>query len=91
MIKIGILGDIGSGKSFVAKQFNCPVFNADLEVKKIYKRNKVCFRRLKKRLPKYILSFPIKKNELVKAIIDISKLMMFCYVFTLDEYNKALL
>ena len=70
MIKIGILGDIGSGKSFVAKQFNCPVFNADLEVKKIYKRNKVCFRRLKKRLPKYILSFPIKKNELVKAIID---------------------
>ena len=70
MIIIVILGDIGSGKSFVAKQFNCPVFNADLEVKKIYKRNKVCFRRLKKRLPKYILSFPIKKNELVKAIID---------------------
>ena len=29
MIKIGILGDIGSGKSFVAKQFGCPVFNAD--------------------------------------------------------------
>ena len=35
MIKIGIVGDIGSGKSFVARQFNCPVFDADLEVKKI--------------------------------------------------------
>ena len=34
MIKIGILGDIGSGKSFVAKKFGYPVFNADLEVDK---------------------------------------------------------
>ena len=33
MVKvIGILGDIGSGKSFVAKQFGYPVFNADKEV-----------------------------------------------------------
>ena len=31
MIKIGILGDIGSGKSFVAKAFGYPVFNADDE------------------------------------------------------------
>ena len=38
MVKvIGILGDIGSGKSFIAKQFKCPVFNADKEVNKIYK------------------------------------------------------
>ena len=40
MVKvIGILGDIGSGKSFIAKQFKCPVFNADKEVNKIYKKN----------------------------------------------------
>ena len=38
MIKIGILGDIGSGKSFAAKQFGYPVFNADAEVSKIYKK-----------------------------------------------------
>ena len=38
MIRIGILGDIGSGKSHVAKQFGYPVFNADLEVKKLYKK-----------------------------------------------------
>ena len=29
MIKIGILGDIGSGKTFVANNFGYPVFNAD--------------------------------------------------------------
>ena len=37
MIRIGILGNIGSGKSFVAKQFGYPVFNADIEVGKLYK------------------------------------------------------
>jgi len=69
MIKIGIVGDIGSGKSFVARQFNCPVFDADLEVKKIYNKDKYCFKKLKYNLPKHIYSFPIKKKEIVKAII----------------------
>ena len=32
MIKVGILGDIGSGKSYVAKKFGYQVFDADLEV-----------------------------------------------------------
>ena len=40
MIKIGILGDIGSGKSFVAKCFGYPVFNADREVSELYKTNR---------------------------------------------------
>ena len=40
LIKIGILGDIGSGKSHVAKSFGYPVFNADLEVGKLYRNNK---------------------------------------------------
>ena len=43
MIKIGILGDIGSGKSYVAKNFNYPLFNADAEVSKLYKRDKKIF------------------------------------------------
>ena len=38
MIKIAVVGDIGSGKSHVAKQFGCPVFNADTEVAIIYKQ-----------------------------------------------------
>ena len=43
MIRIGVVGDIGSGKSYVAKNFGYPVFNADLEVAKIYKKNKKIF------------------------------------------------
>ena len=68
MIRVGIVGGIGSGKSFISKLFGYPVFNADNEVKLIYKNNKECFNKLKKRLPKFIKKFPIKKNELVTAI-----------------------
>jgi len=73
MIKIGILGNIGSGKSYIAKAFHCPIFDADKEVKKIYKFNKVCFKKLKKKLPKFISSFPVKKKELGKAILQDKK------------------
>ena len=69
MIKIGILGDIGAGKSFVAKQFHCPVFNADKEVAKIYKKEKSCYLKLNKKLSKFIKSYPIKKKELAIAIL----------------------
>ncbi len=69
MIKVGILGDIGSGKSYVAKNFGYPVFNADLEVSKLYKSDRRIFIKLKKELSKYIYSFPINKNEISKAIL----------------------
>ena len=69
MIKIGILGDIGSGKSHVAKSFGYPVFDADAEVGKLYKKDKKIFNNLKKILPKYIHSFPIDKNEISRAIL----------------------
>jgi len=69
MIRVGILGDIGSGKSFVAKNFGYPVFNADVEVTKIYKNSKKVFKELKKNLPDYFSTFPIKKHEVSKAIL----------------------
>ena len=69
MIRVGILGSIGSGKSYVAKKFGYPVFDADLEVSKLYKKDKKIFFKLKKKLSKYIYSFPIKKNEITKAIL----------------------
>ena len=69
MIRIAIIGDIGSGKTYIAKLFGYPVFNADLQVSKIYKENRSCFDKLKKILPNYIFSFPIKKKELIKAIM----------------------
>ena len=70
MIRIAILGDIGSGKSFIAKNFGYPVFNADEEVSKIYKKNKKVYKKLKKILPKYFNSFPIKKTNVLNAILD---------------------
>ena len=69
MIRIAVLGDIGSGKSYVAKQFGYPVFNADAEVSKLYRKSRKCYNKLKKALPNYITSFPIQKIELSKAII----------------------
>ena len=73
MIRLGIIGDIGSGKSFVAKKFGYPVFNADKEVEKLYKNNKKCYYKLKKKLPSYITSFPVKKNKLSQAVEDNQK------------------
>ena len=69
MIRIAIVGDICSGKSYVAKNFGFPVFNADLEVSKLYKKNRQVFKKLKKILPKYIYSFPINKKEISNAIL----------------------
>ena len=69
MIRIAILGDIGSGKSYVAKQFGYPVFSADVEVTKLYRKNRKYYNKLKKKLPKYIVSFPIKKMEISRAIM----------------------
>ena len=69
MIKIGILGDIGSGKSYVAKQFGYPVFNADNVVSKLYKKDKKVFKKLQKTLPKFIFSYPLNKSEIAKAIL----------------------
>ena len=70
MIRIGILGNIGSGKSYIAKSFGMPVFNADEEVAKIYKTDKKIFKKLKKILPKYIHKFPVNKDEISKAILE---------------------
>ena len=70
MIRVGILGDIGSGKSYVSKNFGFPVFNADSEVAKLYKTNKKIYLELKKILPNYFNSFPIQKEDISSAILE---------------------
>ena len=95
MIRIGILGDIGSGKSFVAKSFGYPVFNADNEVAKIYKKSRVCFLKLKKLLPKYIKTFPTDKTELTNAILsnknNIKKIIKIVHPLVRKKMNLFLL
>ncbi len=73
MKRIGILGSIGSGKSYVARSFGYPVFNADKEVSKLYKNDRKVFYKLKKILPKYFNKFPIKKHEVLRAILGKKK------------------
>ena len=68
MIKIGILGDIGAGKSFISNLFGYPVFNADTEVRKIYKKNYNCFLKLKYEFPSFITKFPVLKEEILNLI-----------------------
>ncbi len=69
MIRIGILGEIGSGKSYVAKSFGYPVFNADLEVSKLYQKDIEVYKKLNKLFPQYIYKFPIDKTQLSKVIL----------------------
>ena len=63
MIRIGILGDIGSGKTYVSKCFGYPIFCADEEVAKIYQKDRKTFNKLKSITKKFIFSFPIKKKN----------------------------
>ena len=73
MIRIGVIGGIGSGKSFISKLFKSPVFNADREVDILYKKSLECYVKLSKKLPRFVKSFPISKSQLIKAINEDEK------------------
>lgn len=68
MIRIAVVGEIGSGKTYVSNLFDLPVFNADKEVEKIYRSNRSAFKKLKSKLPKFIISFPVQKDYIKNAI-----------------------
>ena len=48
MIRVALVGDVGSGKSYISNLFGYPVFNADIEVSKIYQNDRNCYLKLKK-------------------------------------------
>ena len=88
MIKVAILGSIGSGKSFIAKLFGRPVFNADLEVSKIYTFDKYFFRKLKKKFPYYFTSLPVEKTEIINFVLRRKKNLE---KLNINSINKKLL
>ena len=94
MIKISLVGDIGSGKTYISKLFNFNYFCADLEVKKIYRNNKKCFFDLNKKFPKFIKSFPIKKKELSHVIrnniSNLKKIGLIVHPFVRKRLNVFL-
>ena len=63
MIKIALVGEIGSGKSFISKLFGYPVFNADKEVNHIYLNNAACFNKLKKLFQITSQAFQLRKKN----------------------------
>ena len=73
MRRIALVGDIGSGKTFISNLFGYPVFNADLVVSNLYKKDKFLFRKIKKRFPDKVRNFPLKKGELLKIIFQNKK------------------
>ena len=63
MIRIGILGEIGAGKTYISKNFGYPVFNADYEVAQLYKYNKKIFSKLKKKYQNIFIRFQLIKKK----------------------------
>ena len=92
MIKIAVIGNIGSGKSHIAKQFGYPVFNADREVAKLYRKSRKCYHKLKKKLPTYITSFPIQKSKLSRAVMsnrnNLKKIMKIVHPLVRKRMNN---
>tara|TARA_B100000886_G_C20412954_1_gene487903 strand:- start:37 stop:624 length:588 start_codon:yes stop_codon:yes gene_type:complete len=70
MIKIALVGDICSGKTYISKLFKEPVFSADYEVAKIYQKNKKCFKKLRKKFPEFIRRLPIEKKNIISLLLS---------------------
>ena len=73
MKRIALVGDIGSGKTFFSKLFRYPIFNADLVVSNLYKKDKNLFIKIKKKFPDKVSNFPLLKEELLKIILQKQK------------------
>ena len=67
MIRVGILGSVGSGKSFVAnifRELGFNIFSADNEVADIYKKNKSVNKKISKFFKLKLYKGKINKQEL---------------------------
>jgi len=67
MVRVGILGSVGSGKSFVAnifRELGFNIFSADNEVANIYKNNNIVNKKISKFFKLKIYKGKINKQEL---------------------------
>ena len=83
MIRIGILGNIGSGKSYVANNLGYPVFDADDEVAKLYGAKG--FKVKKNSEISEAVSAALKCNK--PAVIDVDVDPKALYSFRKDSFN----
>jgi dephospho-CoA kinase len=71
MIRVGILGSVGSGKSFVAnifRELGFNIFSADNEVVDIYKKNKSVNKKISKFFKLKLYKSKINKQELRNSL-----------------------
>jgi len=71
MIRVGILGSVGSGKSFVAnifRELGFNIFSADNEVADIYKKNKSVNKKISKFFKLKLYKGKINKQELRNSL-----------------------
>ena len=67
MVRVGILGSVGSGKSYVAnifRELGFNIFSADNEVANIYKNNKIVHKKISKFFKLKLYKSKIDKEEL---------------------------
>jgi dephospho-CoA kinase len=67
MVRVGILGSVGSGKSYVAnifREIGFNIFSADNEVADIYKNNKIINKKISKFFKLKLYKSKINKQEL---------------------------
>ena len=80
MVRVGILGSVGSGKSFVANIFRLlgfDVFSADVEVGKIYQSNIIVNKKISKFFRLKLYKNRINKEELREFVKKYSKKFKF--------------
>jgi dephospho-CoA kinase len=71
MVRVGILGSVGSGKSFVAnifRELGFNIFSADNEVSNIYKNNKSVNKKISKFFKLKLYNGKINKQELRNSL-----------------------
>jgi dephospho-CoA kinase len=96
MLKIGITGGIGSGKSYVCQileKMGYTIFYSDLEAKKLMIQNKVLIQKIKNIIGGHAyldneLNKPIIRNFLFQNEVNKEKLNSLIHPFVYQEFEK---